>query len=131
MSPRLPTGPEPTAVDVEYIATDQLQPVEDASEALQVRGTRRMDLTLYLNQPQRVLQDLTASDWFAACQNLTLLRQLCAHHSELVQPHMCEPTAVACRSAARHVSSHRPTIMPVLHKLVQNPRSTLCKVRYQ
>ncbi len=70
--PRLPTGPEPTVVDVEYIPTDKLEPVDNPSQSM-----------------QRVLNDLTTTaDWYASCCNLKLLRQLVVHHKGTVETHM-------------------------------------------
>ncbi|KAL4859361.1 DNA-directed RNA polymerase I subunit 2 [Chlorella vulgaris] len=62
---KLPDGPEPVAVDVEYVAAADLQPVDDTAAAL-----------------AQAVAGLEASDWVQSVQALNLLRQLVVCHPE-------------------------------------------------
>lgn len=70
-SARLPTGPEPVVMDVDYAPASQLQPLGDPSQQCQV-----------------MLRDLGSSEWTAVVGALTTARQLVAHHSLLLQPRL-------------------------------------------
>lgn len=68
---RLPDGPEPVTVDVEYVPREELQPVEDPAATLEA-----------------CMAGLEASDWVEAVRALNLLRQLAAHHPAVCQPQL-------------------------------------------
>lgn len=62
---KLPDGPEPVVVEVEYVAREDLAPLEAPDAALAA-----------------ALAGLEGSDWVEAVRCLNLLRQLVAHHPE-------------------------------------------------
>lgn len=64
--PALPTGPEPEAIiEVDYPASDALQPVEDPAMSL-----------------EEAVTGMGNSDWQVAMPALVLLRRLTIHHSQ-------------------------------------------------
>lgn len=64
----LPTGVE-RKVDMEYINTENLVPLEDPKKAA-----------------EELLSELASKDWVAQCHALNLTRQLAVHHKEECQP---------------------------------------------
>ena len=67
----LPDGPEPAAVDVEYLSRNQLPPLADPAAAL-----------------AGCLAGLEAADWAEAVHALTTLRQLAVHHPDVAAPQL-------------------------------------------
>eukprot|EP00803_Ostreobium_quekettii_P004823 evm.model.scf_1934.2 EVM.evm.TU.scf_1934.2 scf_1934:21977-26146(-) len=68
VSPKLPSGVE-RKVDIEYVATADLQPLADSRKAA-----------------EGVLDALASKDWVAQCDALNLTRQLVVHHKQDCQP---------------------------------------------
>lgn len=62
---KLPDGPEPTVIEIEYPATEDLQPVDG-------------DIAAALGE---ALSGMASSDWVATCGALLMLRRLVRHNS--------------------------------------------------
>lgn len=68
---KLPDGPEPVQVEVEYPARADLQPVADPVAALAT-----------------AVAGMNSSDWVEVVKSLTLMRQLTAHHADACTPQL-------------------------------------------
>lgn len=68
---KMPDGPEPAAVDVEYPPREELQPLDDPAAALEA-----------------CLAGLESADWVEAVRALNTLRQLAVHHPAAAQPEL-------------------------------------------
>lgn len=87
-APKLPAGEEPSVkVDVEYINTEDLQPLANPKEAT----TELMD-------------QLVSKDWVVMCKSLNVTRQLAVHHTEDLRP-MLEKTVPAVVKLVRNPRS--------------------------
>lgn len=60
---KLPDGPEPVVVEIEYPARDALQPLDNPNDAI-----------------ESMVAGLDSSNWVDACKALLTLRQLAVHH---------------------------------------------------
>lgn len=114
-SGKLPTGPEPVSMDVEYTAASQLQPLDDPARQCQVwlrdavppscclvsdvaaslrfgavvAGARSgMEVSARYRHLQAMLRTLDSSDWTAVVGALTTARRLVAHHPDALLPHV-------------------------------------------
>lgn len=70
-SERLPDGPEPAQIDVEYLPRDELQALDKPVEAISACQA-----------------GLQAADWVDTVKGLNLLRQLAVHHQEFLEQHL-------------------------------------------
>ena len=101
---KLPDGPEPVVVEIEYPSRDQLQPVV-VGESSEGEGS---SLHHILNE---VKQEIQSTEWADACAGLLMLRRLTVHH----------PTAVA---------AELPTLVPHVIKSARSLRSALSKTAF-
>ena len=89
---KLPDGPEPIVVDVDYVASSQLLPFElnTISEQLQVSHLYAQWLLFEFRQSllylQAGLQHLESKDWTEAIQGLNTVRQAAIHHKHTLEP---------------------------------------------
>lgn len=95
---KLPDGPEPVVVDVDYVASSQLLPFESntVSEQLQVSilSSLRSIYARWLLRASRQspgclqagLQHLESKDWTEAIQGLNIVRQAAIHHKHSLEP---------------------------------------------
>ena len=109
MAVKLPTGPEPASVDVEYLDSADLQPVSEPRTAAQVQpgcmlflpGTcskqqaqlSRTDnahaLRTGVHDSQACETGLRSKVWTDAIAALNTLRALVVHHPDVVRPSLC------------------------------------------
>lgn len=91
MEGKLPDGQEPAAVDVDYTATGDLQPLDSTTleDQLQVKSrftlfTPTVVLQVFqLNcDLQTAVLQLEAKDWAEAIRGLNTIRQAAAHHQD-------------------------------------------------
>jgi len=73
----IPSGVEPTSVDVDYTPSEQLEALDNPTEELESMATRLANIN---------------KDWLGVTTALLTTRRLTIHHSELLQPHL--PTLV-------------------------------------
>ncbi|DBA78653.1 TPA: hypothetical protein ACH3X1_008572 [Trebouxia sp. C0004] len=68
---KLPDGPEPVVIDIDYITSGQLLPLEKDTVNEQL---------------QAAVQQLDARDWTQAIQGLNVVRQAAVHHKHTLEP---------------------------------------------
>jgi hypothetical protein len=80
---KLPDGPEPVVIEIEYPATEELTPIEgDTAAAL-----------------AEALAGAQATEWAAACAALVTLRRLAVHHPAVAGPALPEAMPLVVKAA--------------------------------
>lgn len=116
----LPDGPEPTQVEIQYLATEELTPLDDPASAVTA-----------------LPDQLASEDWARAFDALLTLRRLAVHHADVAG---CVSTTGCCDGGAvpgqgrcddnSHPHARRSSmeswLAPVI-RLVWSPRSQLSK----
>ncbi|KAI7837337.1 hypothetical protein COHA_008852 [Chlorella ohadii] len=100
---KLPDGPEPVAVEVEYVASQDLQPVDDVAATLAA-----------------ALPGLEASDWLEAVKALNLLRQLVVHHPDACSAQLDKLVPLVLKSVRSLRSSLCKTAIMAVADLYQS-----------
>ncbi|KAL3135085.1 hypothetical protein ABBQ32_008030 [Trebouxia sp. C0010 RCD-2024] len=80
---KLPDGPEPIVVDVDYVASSQLLPFESNTVSEQL---------------QAGLQHLESKDWTEAIQGLNIVRQTAIHHKHTLEPLLAKVLPLVLKS---------------------------------
>ena len=98
---KLPDGPEPIVIEIEYIATEDLQPLDG-------------DVATSLSES---LQGIASPDWVEACSALTVLRRAATHHAAACIPALPQAAPSVIKSAKSLRSTLSKTAIMTLRDL--------------
>lgn len=98
---KLPDGPEPVVIEIEYTPTEDLQPIDgDVATAL-----------------SEALQGIASPEWAEACTALTVLRRAATHHAAACTPALPQAVPHVIKAAKSLRSTLSKTAIMTLRDL--------------
>ncbi|KAG6758845.1 hypothetical protein POTOM_035307 [Populus tomentosa] len=100
--------PPPADPIIDYISSENLEPISDPESEIQARGFFAWILILGSFLFQGLVEELDSKDWTRVCESLNNVRRFALYHSLLLLPIL-------------------EKVMLMVVKAMKNPRSALCK----